>query len=287
MMKRILVSGSNGFIGKNLCQALSRRNYQVIQIPSSSEFDLCDITNVENLPDVDIIIHLAAKSYIPESFKKPSIFYQNNVLSTLNLLEKSRKNQSKFIFISSYVYGIPQYLPIDEKHQRSALNPYTQSKVICEDLCHAYSRDFGLNSVILRPFNVYGPNQLSSFLLPSIISQLNNEEIFLQDSRPKRDYIFIDDLVEAILLSVDLEKEGCNSYNVGSGSSYSVSELVDMLIHISKSTAKIRYANIERKGEVLNTIADIKKINSDLGWFPLVDLHEGLIRTFNSTKNNE
>lgn len=286
-MKRILVSGSNGFIGKNLCQALSRRNYQVIQIPSSSEFDLCDITNVENLPDVDIIIHLAAKSYIPESFKKPSIFYQNNVLSTLNLLEKSRKNQSKFIFISSYVYGIPQYLPIDEKHQRSALNPYTQSKVICEDLCHAYSRDFGLNSVILRPFNVYGPNQLSSFLLPSIISQLNNEEIFLQDSRPKRDYIFIDDLVEAILLSVDLEKEGCNSYNVGSGSSYSVSELVDMLIHISKSTAKIRYANIERKGEVLNTIADIKKINSDLGWFPLVDLHEGLIRTFNSTKNNE
>lgn len=287
MMKRILVSGSSGFIGKNLCQVLSRGNNQVFEIPSSNEFDLCDSKKVKNLPEVDVIIHLAAKSYIPDSFNNPGFFYQNNVFSTLNLLEKSRRDKAKFILLSTYVYGNPQYLPIDENHQRNPLNPYTQSKVICEDLCQAYSRDFGLNSIILRPFNVYGPNQLSSFLIPSIISQLDNEEIFLQDSRPKRDYIFIDDLVEAILLSVDLEKEGCNSYNVGSGSSYSVSELVDMLIHISKSTAKIRYANIERKGEVLNTIADIKKINSDLGWFPLVDLHEGLIRTFNSTKNNE
>ncbi|MCZ2479772.1 NAD-dependent epimerase/dehydratase family protein [Aquirufa nivalisilvae] len=284
MMKRILVSGSSGFIGRNFCHALTKGNYQVIEIPSSKEFDLCDSKKVALLPEVDVIIHLAAKSYIPDSFNNPSYFYQNNVVSTLNLLEKSRKDKAKFILLSTYIYGNPQYLPIDEKHQRSALNPYTQSKLICEDLCQAYARDFGLHSIILRPFNVYGPGQLSSFLLPSIISQLNNEEIFLQDSRPKRDYVFIDDLVEAILLSIEVEKEGCNVYNVGSGSSYSVNELVDMLVQISKSTSQIRFANIERKGEVLNTIADIKKINSDLGWFPLVDLQEGLIRTFNSAK---
>lgn len=284
MMKRILVSGSSGFIGRNFCHALSRGNNQVIEIPSSNEFDLCDSKKVSMLPEVDVIIHLAAKSYIPDSFNNPSYFYKNNVVSTLNLLEKSRKDKAKFILLSTYVYGNPQYLPIDEKHPISALNPYTQSKLICEDLCQAYARDFGLHSIILRPFNVYGPGQLSSFLLPSIISQLNNEEIFLQDSRPKRDYVFIDDLVEAILLSIEVEKEGCNVYNVGSGSSYSVNELVDMLVQISKSTSQIRFANIERKGEVLNTIADIKKINSDLGWFPLVDLQEGLMRTYNSAK---
>ncbi|CAM4197807.1 NAD(P)-dependent oxidoreductase [Cytophagaceae bacterium 50C-KIRBA] len=284
MMKRILVSGSLGFIGKNLCQALSKGNNQVFEIPSSNEFDLCDNTKVEELPEVDVIIHLAAKSYIPESFSNPRFFYQNNVVSTLNLLEKSRKDKAKFILLSTYVYGNPQYLPIDENHQRNPLNPYTQSKVICEDLCQAYSRDFGLNSIILRPYNVYGPGQLSSFLIPSIINQLENEEIFLQDSRPKRDYVFIDDLVEAILLSIEVEKEGCNVYNVGSGSSYSVSEIVDMLVQISKSTAKIRFANIERKGEVLNTVADIKKARIELGWKPLVDIQEGLMRTFNSAK---
>lgn len=284
MMKRILVSGSSGFIGKNLCPALSRGNNQVIEIPSSSEFDLCDNTKVEELPEVDVIIHLAAKSYIPESFSNPRFFYQNNVVSTLNLLEKSRKDKAKFILLSTYVYGNPQYLPLDENHPRNPLNPYTQSKVMCEDLCQAYARDFGLNSIILRPFNVYGPGQLSSFLLPSIISQLNKEEIFLQDSRPKRDYVFIDDLVEAIIQSIEVEKEGCTVYNVGSGSSYSVSEIVDMLVQISKSTATMQFANVERKGEVLNTIADIKKINSDLGWSPLVDLQEGLMRTYNSAK---
>ncbi|TBH76157.1 NAD-dependent epimerase/dehydratase family protein [Aquirufa nivalisilvae] len=286
MMKRILVSGSSGFIGNNLCQALTKENYQVIEIPSSKEFDLCASEKVENLPEVDVIIHLAAKSYIPDSFNNPGFFYQNNVLSTLNLLEKSRRDKAKFILLSTYVYGNPQYLPIDENHQKNPLNPYTQSKVICEDLCQAYARDFGLHSIILRPFNVYGPGQLSSFLIPSIISQLQNEEIFLQDSRPKRDYVFIDDLVEAILLSIDLEKEGCNIYNVGTGLSYSVGELVEMLANISKSTSKIRYANVERKGEVLNTVADITKINKELGWKPKVDLYGGLIRIINSTKNN-
>lgn len=286
MMKRILVSGSSGFIGNNLCQALTKENYQVIEIPSSKEFDLCASEKVENLPEADVIIHLAAKSYIPDSFNNPGFFYQNNVLSTLNLLEKSRRDKAKFILLSTYVYGNPQYLPIDENHQKNPLNPYTQSKVICEDLCQAYARDFGLHSIILRPFNVYGPGQLSSFLIPSIISQLQNEEIFLQDSRPKRDYVFIDDLVEAILLSIDVEKEGCNIYNVGTGLSYSVEELVEMLANISKSTSKIRYANVERKGEVLNTVADITKINSELGWKPKVDLYGGLISTINSTKNN-
>jgi nucleoside-diphosphate-sugar epimerase len=286
MSKKVLVTGSGGFIGKNLCQVLLEKQFDLSEIKSSKDLNLCDNKEVEKLPQVDVIVHLAASSYIPDSFKNPGFFYQNNVISTLNLLEKSRRDKAKFIFLSTYVYGAPQYLPIDEIHKRNPLNPYTQSKVIGEDLCQAYTRDFELDTMILRPFNAYGPSQLNSFLIPSIINQLGNSEINLQDSRPKRDYIYIDDLVEAIKMAISAEKTGANSYNIGSGISYSVQEVVDILIQISKSNALIEYANVERKGEVLNTVADIKKINAELGWKPKVDLKEGLMRTYHSFKNN-
>ncbi|MHA8104534.1 NAD-dependent epimerase/dehydratase family protein [Aquirufa nivalisilvae] len=286
MNKNVLVTGSGGFIGKKLCQVLSENQFNLTEVRSSKDLDLCDNKQVENIPKVDIIVHLAASSYIPDSFKNPGFFYQNNVISTLNLLEKSRRDNAKFIFLSTYVYGAPQYFPIDEKHQTNPLNPYTQSKLICEDLCQAYTRDFGLDIIIFRPFNVYGPSQLNSFLIPSIINQLGNKDINLQDSRPKRDYVYIDDLVEAIKIAISEEKIGANIYNIGSGISNSVQEVVDMLIQISNSKANIKYANIERQGEVLNTVADIEKIKSDLGWRPKVDLQEGLMRTYNSYKNN-
>jgi nucleoside-diphosphate-sugar epimerase len=286
MSKKVLVTGSGGFIGKNLCQGLNENQFDLTEIKSSKDLDLCDNSQVESLPQVDVIVHLAASSYIPDSFKDPGFFYQNNVISTLNLLEKSRRDKAKFIFLSTYVYGAPQYLPIDETHQRNPLNPYTQSKVIGEDLCQAYTRDFGLDTMIFRPFNVYGPSQLNSFLIPSIINQLGNSEINLQDSRPKRDYIYIEDLVEAIKMAISAEKTGTNVYNIGSGISYSVQEVVDILIRISKSNALVKYANVERQGEVLNTVANIKKISTELGWKVMVDLQEGLMKTYHSYKKN-
>ena len=172
MKKKILITGSNGFVGKIVTDKLkSDENFEVFETGSSIITNLCNSESVELLPKVDLIVHLAAKSYVPKSFTEPGEFYKNNILSTINILEKARKDSAKVIFISTYVYGRPLYLPIDELHAISPLNPYTQTKVSCEELCKAYQRDFDVPVVVLRPFNIYGPKQTSNFFIPTIFSQ--------------------------------------------------------------------------------------------------------------------
>lgn len=276
MRKKILISGSNGFVGRALCNVLPIEMYEVSEIKSSQDLDLCDLKIVFDLPIADVIVHLASKSYVPESFNDPEKFYRNNFLSTLNLLEKAKKDNSKFIFISTYVYGRPTYLPIDENHPISPLNPYTQSKIICEELCKSYSRDFGLDVIILRPFNIYGPGQSSTFLIPTILNQLKSKEIHLNDPKPKRDFVHVDDIVSAIKLVINTNFIGCNIYNVGSGKSYAISDIINFVLDHKNYEISVKYSNLERKGEVLETVADINKMSSHFGWTPKIDFNDGI-----------
>jgi UDP-glucose 4-epimerase len=231
------------------------------------------------LPKADVIVHLASKSFIPDSFKYPDIYYNNNFLSTLYLLEKARQENSRFVFASTYVYGSPQYLPIDESHPRQPLNPYTQSKVLCEDLCIAYNRDFKVPVTIFRPFNVYGPGQSDSFFIPTILRQLKEVTIQLQDPRPKRDFIFVDDVIDAFEKAINNENNSGVVYNLGSGISYSVSETVHLLKELSDSFAEINFSGIQRQGEVLETIAGIDRARKELGWSPQTLFIDGLRKT--------
>lgn len=276
MRKKILISGSKGFVGSALCNILNTEMYDVSEIKSTKDLDLCDLKTVLDLPIADVIVHLASKSYVPESFNHPEKFYRNNFLSTLNLLEKAKKDNSKFIFISTYVYGRPSYLPIDENHPISPLNPYTQSKLICEDLCKSYSRDFGLDVIIIRPFNIYGPGQPISFLIPTIINQLKLKEINLNDPRPKRDFVYVDDFVNAIRIIIDTNFNGCNIFNVGSGKSYAISDIMNIILAVNKSKITVKYSDVERKGEVLETVANINKITSHFGWTPKIGFNVGI-----------
>lgn len=276
MRKKILISGSKGFVGSALCNILNTEMYDVSEIKSTQDLDLCDLKTVLDLPIADVIVHLASKSYVPESFNHPEKFYRNNFLSTLNLLEKAKKDNSKFIFISTYVYGRPSYLPIDENHPISPLNPYTQSKLICEDLCKSYSRDFGLDVIIIRPFNIYGPGQPISFLIPTIINQLKLKEINLNDPRPKRDFVYVDDFVNAIRIIIDTNFNGCNIFNVGSGKSYAISDIMNIILAVNKSKIIVKYSDVERKGEVLETVANINKITSHFGWTPKIGFNDGI-----------
>jgi len=276
MKKRILISGSKGFVGRALISSLPSDLYDVSQIKSSQDLDLCDLRTVVDLPNADIIVHLASKSYVPDSFTNPEKFYRNNFLSTLNLLEKAKKNNSKFIFVSTYVYGRPSYLPIDENHPTSPLNPYTQSKLICEDLCNSYARDFGIDVIIIRPFNIYGPGQNSSFLIPTILNQLKLKEINLNDPRPKRDYVHVDDFVNAIRIIIDKGFIGYNIFNIGTGKSYSISDIMNIIITENKNKIFVKYSEIERKGEVLETIANINKFCNHFGWSPKIEFKDGL-----------
>jgi UDP-glucose 4-epimerase len=273
---KILLTGNNGFVGKALSSSLKSKLYEVIESGRSNTLDLCNWQMVKDIPPCEIIIHLASKSFVPDSFKDPLLFYNNNILSTLNILEKAKLDRSKVIFFSTYVYGTPRYLPIDEKHCKDPKNPYTQSKVVCEELCEGYFRDFGVPVTIFRPFNIYGPGQRLSFFIPTIISQVNNNIIQLNDSRPKRDFIYLDDVIEAVHLSISDDKSLFNTYNLGTGISTSVKDVVDLIINISRSKANAVVSNEIRLGEILDTVADISKIRNELNWNPKVTIDEGL-----------
>ncbi len=277
-MKSILITGSSGFVGTALKKKIFDTRFNIIETGNSAVVNFCIKDQVDQLSKADIIVHLAAKSYVPDSFLNPAAFYENNIISTLNILEKARRDRAKVIFLSTYVYGRPQYLPVDEKHPKQPLNPYTQSKILCEELCASYNRDFGVSITILRPFNVYGPGQNSDFFIPTIINQINNESIQLNDSRPKRDFIYIDDVIEAIIKSIANPKSGFYTFNVGSGISTSVKDVVSTIKNLSNSKAFINFSGQRRKGEILDTVADISKIKSVLGWEPKITLLDGLKR---------
>jgi UDP-glucose 4-epimerase len=273
-MKKILITGLNGFVGKHLNNSISKFDFEIINYSKNIDFSLSE--SFLKLPKVDFIIHLAAKSFVPESFVNPQKIYANNINITLNVLEKARRDEAKVIFLSTYVYGEPKYLPIDEMHPIMPQNPYTQSKLICEQLCQAYYRDFTVSTTIFRPFNIYGPGQNFSFLIPTLFNQTKSSIIKLKDPRPRRDFIYVQDIVDAIILSITNFSMGFNIFNLGSGISISIGELASIIKEVTKSNAIIEYSNEIRKGEVLETIANYKKYNIHSTWTPKITLKEGL-----------
>jgi nucleoside-diphosphate-sugar epimerase len=275
-MRKILITGGSGFIGSSLSKLLKFKSVGIIDTVDINTLNLCKWEAVKKLPNYDIIVHLAAMSFVPDSFKQPLSFYNNNIQSTLNILEKAKVDGSKVIFFSTYVYGPPIYLPIDEKHSTNPQNPYSQSKLICEELCKAYHRDFGVPITIFRPFNIYGPGQNGSFFIPTIIDQIKKELIQLGDSRPKRDFIYIDDVVAAVYLSIIKNDSLFKIYNLGTGISTSVKEIVNMIVNSTKSDARVAFSDQIRKGEILDTVADISKIKRELQWLPKITINRGI-----------
>jgi len=280
-MLKIVITGSSGFIGSYLTNALSNLGYKIIELDIKNGVNLTDSKSFDKIGKVDVIVHLAARSFVPDSFISPQSFYLENYISTLNVLEYARKNNIKVLYFSSYLYGSPVYLPIDELHPLSPHNPYSQTKLICEKLCEGYNRDFGLDIVVFRPFNIYGKGQNPSFLIPSILKQTDRGIINLQDPRPRRDFIHVIDVVAAVEKVIKLQPTGYLVFNIGSGKSYSINELTEQ---ISKAVSKdliINFANIYRKGEVLETVANINKAKNILFWEPKIDLKVGLTQMIN------
>lgn len=274
---KILITGFSGFIGKYLLERLHQTNHELILLDIANGCDICDWEQVKNLKEFDTIVHLANLSFVPASYEKPKMFYESNYLSTLNMLELCRLNNAKMIFFSSYIYGHPLYQPIDENHPIQAFNPYSQTKVICESLCEGYNRDFNVPVTIFRPFNIYGKGQNPDFLIPTIIQQSKKGSIVIKDDRPKRDYIHIKDIVEAILAAIELKDTSTlQTYNLGTGISYSVKEIIEIVRGLFNTEIEYQCKNETRPNEVMDTIADISKIKSELNWAPKIDIIEGL-----------
>lgn len=283
--KRILVTGSNGFVGRNLVEELKRGTADVVTLtyPNGNGIDIRDWKRVKEIEDIHMVYHLAAITQVPFSFENPREVYAVNVLGTLNILELCRLHDiEKIVFASSYVYGPPKYLPIDEKHPVQPTNPYARSKVMGEDLCKAYYEDYGLKCVILRAFNIYGEDQSENFLIPSILKQLVKGEIKLNDPEPKRDFVYIKDVISAYAKAGEYDGSGFEIFNIGSGMSYSVDEIVRKLIDSSGRNVVVTYQNKRRKNEIMNTISDCRKAKEKLCWVPLVSIDEGLEIVFKS-----
>lgn len=272
--KHILVTGSKGFIGRRLVKTLRSLGFIV------EEFDRenGDISTFQfDIERLDHIVHLASLIFVPASWKDPKSFYQTNVIGTVNILELCRKHNCSLTYISSYVYGTPQYLPVDESHPVSPASPYNHSKLLAEEACRYYSSIFDVPVTVFRPVNVYGPGQNPDFLIPKIIRQVfdpNVESIEVMDLRPRRDYLFIDDFIKAIVTSLD--QKGFEIYNLGSGYSISVEELISTIIEISGIKKSYHARNEEREHEIWDVYSDISKIKKRLNWSPVTEFADGI-----------
>ncbi len=231
-------------------------------------------------PGLAHVIHLAGRSYIPESWEHPLAFYETNVLGTLRVLEYCRMNRASLVHVSSYVYGDPQRLPIAEDHPVRATTPYNHSKLMGEESCNFYAQALDVPVLIVRPFNVYGPGQNARFLIPSLIRQILDPEtdvVSVADTEPRRDFLFVDDLVDLLIAALESGYKGV--VNAGSGESHSVGEVYGLLAHALSSTKPLVSRGERRPGEVMDVVADIRKARERLGWSPSVPLREGLQST--------
>ncbi len=280
---RILITGNNGFIGTYLTQKLQSDGHELVLCDLSNGINIKNWNEISGISNIDAVIHLANLSFVPASFADPKLFYETNYLTTLNMLELCRQNNARLIYFSSYMYGTPDYQPIDENHILKAYNPYSQTKLICESLCEGYHRDFKVPVTIFRPFNIYGKGQNPDFLIPTIINQAKTGEITIKDDRPKRDYIHVTDIVDAVsaVLNKPAKSTAIQIYNLGTGRSYSVKEVIDLVCRFSEKKPKYTCLNEIRQNEVMDTIADISKIKTEIGWEPMVSLEQGIMQLIN------
>lgn len=274
----VLVTGAGGFIGSHLVEALRSRGETVLTHSLSDG----DIARGElRFEGVAHVFHLAARTFVPDSWTDPRGFYEVNVLGTVNVLEFCRRERASITLLSSYAYGKPDVLPTPEEHPLRASNPYGHSKIVAEQIANYYRSAFGVPVTVVRPFNPYGPGQARHFLVPTLIAQALSPEceaITVADERPKRDYFFIDDLVD-LLLRAGGKRGDSTVYNAGSGHATSVRELGERIAALAGTDKKVVSLHQVRPDEIPETAADTGRALADFGWRPAVDLDAGLART--------
>jgi len=291
-LKKILITGATGFIGTHLIPELIK-NHKIVgisknKIKSSKNFTSSnvDITN-ENLKiknKYTNIIHMAAYSDVTYCNLNPIKCYELNVKATQKMLEIARKNDSNFIFLSSsHVYGNSKKQPILENSLCNPSTHYASSKRMSEILCETYAKTYGLDIQIARLFSVYGPKSPKSNLIFNIINQMiNNSKIILGNTYPKRDFIFISDVITGLIKILNSKKKGFQIYNLGSGKSISIEDLVKNCFTISNKKLKIISSKEERrKNEVIDIQANISKMKKEFNWKTEISLKKGLEITYN------
>ncbi len=274
-MSSIVVTGAFGFIGTHVVPLLREAGHDVLEIDISSG-NVVDESTWVNLPQREVVIHLAGRPFVPDSWAEPALFLRTNLLGTVAALDYCRRHGARLVFVSSYLYGAPDRLPIPEHAPLVATNPYGLSKKLAEEVCRFYSDRFGISVTILRLFNVYGAGQSREFLIPSIVRQVRaGEQIRVRDLAPKRDYVYVSDVAEAIARAVECQRAG-SVFNIGTGISHSVEEVIQVIQAVWGTNLDVISSEERRQDEVMNTVADIAEAKRYLGWEPKFTLPHGI-----------
>jgi nucleoside-diphosphate-sugar epimerase len=280
-LKNILIIGFTGFIGKALIEELKKNSlkYNIFTFDSKNHRieDKDSLIKYDSF-NIDHVFHLAGKSSVIESWVSSYEYFHTNVIGTINILEFCKRNKCSLTFVSSYLYGIPNSLPIYETAPLKCMNPYAQTKYLSELNCDFYSKNFNLEIVILRLFNAYGPGQNNSFLIPKIIEQTLNDKqdkLYINDLVPRRDFVYIDDIVRALIASINKKSE---IYNISSGVSYSVQEIINVIFKITGIRKEIVENNNIRKNEINDLYGNFDKIKYDFDWQPEVNFEFGITK---------
>jgi nucleoside-diphosphate-sugar epimerase len=273
--ERVLVTGGSGFVGRRLVWSLRGEGAEVY----APERGIMDVS-AGPLPDLsaDWVIHLAGRTFVPASWSDPADFYRVNVLGTVNVLEYCRRSRAKLIYVSGYCYGIPETLPIPESAPLKPNNPYAFSKSAAEEACRFFFESLQTSVMIVRPFNIYGPGQAAHFLIPRIVEQAIDPAvaaIVVEDDTPRRDYVHVDDVVGAIESLRRNPKPGA-TFNIGSGESYSVAEVAEMVRSAAGGGKPVVSRGNRRINDIPDVVADITAIRNAVGWSPSVALEDGL-----------
>lgn len=300
-MSRYLVTGGAGFIGSHIVEALVKRKHSVRVLDNFSsgrKENLCNIadkielirgdirsqdTCIRATRNIDFVLHQAALRSVPKSMNDPRGYNEVNINGTLNMLAASSKNKIKCLCFasSSSVYGNINNFPEREDFLPCPISPYALTKLTGEHYCRMFSHHYGLPTVSLRYFNVFGPRQSLddeyAVVIPKFIACVLNDEPppIYGSGKQSRDFTYVDNIVEANILATQKVKSCARVFNVGCGKDYSVLGLV-------KALNKLMHKNIKpiflprRMGDVFKTEADISSIAKELGYQPRVDFVNGL-----------
>lgn len=312
----ILVTGGAGYVGSHCTKELLRRDYEVVVLDNLSEgyraavqskhfvkADLLDRGAIDRAFDeysIDAVMHFAGLIRVGESVDDPQIYYQNNVLGTINLLQTMREHGvDRMIFSSSAaVYGDPETIPIPEDHPKRPKSPYGKTKWTVEQILGDYAHAYGLRSISLRYFNAAGcdpegelgenhnpETHLIPIVLDAALKMRDCIAIFgtdyeTPDGTCVRDYIHVNDLAEAHILALEVLKKQCVSraYNLGIGQGYSVREVIDVCRKVTGKEIPVVEGK-RRPGDPPRLIADPTRVQNDLGWQPKFTELDEIVRT--------
>ena len=315
-MKKVLVTGADGFIGSHLAESLLEKGYDVKAFTMYNSFntwgwldtfpkekldeieifsgDIRDPNGVkEAMKGVDAIFHLAALIAIPFSYHSPDSYVDTNIKGTLNVLQAARALEPERVLVTSTseVYGTAQYVPIDEKHPFQGQSPYSATKIGADRLAESFYRSFNLPIAIVRPFNTYGPRQSARAVIPTIISQLlsGQEELKLGSLTPTRDFNYVKDTAAGFIAIAESEKTIGEEINIASQREISIGNLANEIIAQINPNAKI-ICDEQRlrpeKSEVNRLLGCNEKIKRLTDWKPKYTFAQGIEETIEWIRNN-